>query len=90
MINASVAETCNEPQVLRYIQVGLLCVQQSPEDRPIMASVVMMLSSDIDLPLPKEPGFFTERQLCFEEGSSSSMSELNSMNRLTMTAPAPR
>ncbi|KAK3023888.1 hypothetical protein RJ639_042904, partial [Escallonia herrerae] len=48
-------------EVLRSIHIGLLCVQQCPEDRPTMSSVVLMLSSGGALPWPKQPGFFTER-----------------------------
>ncbi|XP_024160059.1 G-type lectin S-receptor-like serine/threonine-protein kinase At4g27290 [Rosa chinensis] len=51
-----------ELEVLRCIQVGLLCVQKRPIDRPVMSSVVFMLSNEgAMLPEPKEPGFFTER-----------------------------
>ncbi|GMN68767.1 hypothetical protein TIFTF001_037818 [Ficus carica] len=51
-----------ECQVLRCIQVGLLCVQKFPADRPTMASVVSMLGNEgVKLPLPKQPAFFTER-----------------------------
>ncbi|CAN1775117.1 G-type lectin S-receptor-like serine/threonine-protein kinase SD1-1 [Linum perenne] len=50
-------------EVVRCIHVGLLCVQQKPDDRPSMSSVVVMLSSDIFLPQPKQPGFFTERNV---------------------------
>ncbi|XAR67510.1 Non-specific serine/threonine protein kinase [Bertholletia excelsa] len=50
-------------EVLRSIHVGLLCVQQSPEDRPSMASVVLMLGSEGALAMPKQPGFFTERDI---------------------------
>ncbi|VAH53656.1 unnamed protein product [Triticum turgidum subsp. durum] len=40
----------------RCIQIGLLCVQQSPEDRPAMSQVVAMLTStDSQLTTPKEP-----------------------------------
>ncbi|KAK1402685.1 Receptor-like serine/threonine-protein kinase [Heracleum sosnowskyi] len=42
------------------------------EDRPTMATVVLMLTSEIPLPQPKQPGFFFERKL--EEGVSSSVS----------------
>ncbi|KAL3503301.1 hypothetical protein ACH5RR_037750 [Cinchona calisaya] len=50
-----------ESQLLRCIQVALLCVQKLPEDRPTMASVVFMLSNETDsLPQPKHPGFFLE------------------------------
>ncbi|XP_042021551.1 G-type lectin S-receptor-like serine/threonine-protein kinase At4g27290 [Salvia splendens] len=45
---------------LRYINVGLLCVQENPKDRPNMSSVVSMLSSEIAaLPPPKKPAFST-------------------------------
>ncbi|KAM0861898.1 hypothetical protein ACQ4PT_045593 [Festuca glaucescens] len=46
--------------VLRCIQVGLLCVQGDPVARPIMSSVVMMLGSDtVSLQAPSKPVFFT-------------------------------
>ncbi|RDX79842.1 G-type lectin S-receptor-like serine/threonine-protein kinase SD1-1, partial [Mucuna pruriens] len=38
--------------------VGLLCVQQRPEDRPDMSSVVLMLNGEKLLPNPKIPGFY--------------------------------
>ncbi|CAI0439131.1 unnamed protein product [Linum tenue] len=57
-------------EVVRCIHVALLCVQQGPEDRPNMSNVVLMLSSDILLPEPTEPGFFTERKV-FEQESST-------------------
>ncbi|XWS27929.1 hypothetical protein CRYUN_Cryun25bG0022600 [Craigia yunnanensis] len=47
----------------------LLRVQRSPEDWPSMSNVVLMLSSEVPLPQPKQPGFFTERDLV--EASSS-------------------
>ncbi|KAK2987256.1 hypothetical protein RJ640_017559 [Escallonia rubra] len=50
------------PEVLRCIQVGLLCVQQRPEDRPTLSSVVLMLDTEnAMLPQPKHPGFYTGR-----------------------------
>jgi hypothetical protein len=40
----------------RCVQIGLLCVQQSPDDRPTMAAVVTMLNSNISpIPPPKRP-----------------------------------
>ncbi|XP_062109353.1 G-type lectin S-receptor-like serine/threonine-protein kinase At4g27290 isoform X1 [Humulus lupulus] len=50
-------------EVLRCIHIGLLCVQQSPFDRPNMSSVVTMLSSESVLPQPKPPGYFTQTDL---------------------------
>lgn len=47
-----------QPEMLRCIHVGLLCVQEDPGHRPQMASVVLMLNSDsITLPAPAAPAF---------------------------------
>ncbi|PSR95651.1 G-type lectin S-receptor-like serine/threonine-protein kinase [Actinidia chinensis var. chinensis] len=50
----------SECEVLRCVHVGLLCVQQSSEDRPSMATVAVMLGGEGSLPQPKQPAFFTE------------------------------
>ncbi|KAL7243990.1 hypothetical protein ACSBR1_016251 [Camellia fascicularis] len=48
-------------EVIKCIQIGLLCVQQCPKDRPTMSSVVSMLDNEgAMLPRPKQPGFYTE------------------------------
>ncbi|KAK9706481.1 hypothetical protein RND81_07G128500 [Saponaria officinalis] len=41
--------------VMRCLQIGLLCLQANVEQRPSMASVVVMLTSSVDLPLPSAP-----------------------------------
>ncbi|KAL5169998.1 G-type lectin S-receptor-like serine/threonine-protein kinase [Glycine soja] len=46
-------------EILRCIHVGLLCVQQTPENRPNMSSVVLMLNGEKLLPDPSQPGFYT-------------------------------
>lgn len=46
-------------EILRCIHVGLLCVQQTPENRPNMSSVVLMLNGEKLLPDPTPPGFYT-------------------------------
>ncbi|XP_059290563.1 G-type lectin S-receptor-like serine/threonine-protein kinase At4g27290 isoform X2 [Lycium ferocissimum] len=78
-------QSCNLSEVQRSVHVGLLCVQQRPEDRPSMASVVMMLGSDVALPLPKEPGFFNGRSRFTEADSSSSKHGETSVNELSIT-----
>ena len=75
------------PEILRCIHVGLLCVQQRPEDRPNMASVVVMLSSECSLPKPKQPGFFTERNM---PGLEFSSNKLISANEMSATLLEPR
>ncbi|XP_038981812.1 cysteine-rich receptor-like protein kinase 6 isoform X2 [Phoenix dactylifera] len=47
-------------EVLRCVQIGLLCVQKNPYDRPNMLQVVVMLSSiSMSLPIPSIPAFCT-------------------------------
>ncbi|XP_016652619.1 PREDICTED: G-type lectin S-receptor-like serine/threonine-protein kinase At4g27290 [Prunus mume] len=63
LIDTMLYDSCNISEVLRCLHVGLLCVQRVPEDRPNMSYVVLMLSSDITLPPPRQPGFYTERSV---------------------------
>jgi hypothetical protein len=60
------------------IHVGLLCVQQKPEDRPDMSSVVLMLNGEKLLPQPKAPGFYT--------GNSSTETMSPSSNHMSTTS----
>ncbi|KAK8519916.1 hypothetical protein V6N12_003882 [Hibiscus sabdariffa] len=90
LMASTMRETCNPSEMLRTIHVGLLCVQQSPEDRPNMASVVMMLGSQGPLPNPKQPGFFTERDVVESTSSSSNTQKLLSSNDFTITMSEAR
>ena len=71
-------------EVLRCLQVGLLCVQKCPEDRPTMSYVLLMLITDtVTLSQPKQPGFFTERnsiEKYYLQGES-----ISSNNEVTVT-----
>ncbi|GAY52972.1 hypothetical protein CUMW_146030 [Citrus unshiu] len=84
LIDKSLYDSCSLSEAIRCIQVGLLCVQQIPEDRPNMLSVVLMLSGERSLPQPKQPGFFTERNLP-ESESSSSKQNLSSTNEISFS-----
>ncbi|XP_074367799.1 G-type lectin S-receptor-like serine/threonine-protein kinase At4g27290 [Apium graveolens] len=63
-------DSSNQHEVFRVIEIGLLCVQEYPEDRPNMSSVVLMLTSEIALPTPKKPGFYSERRESMDVNSS--------------------
>ncbi|CAL5390613.1 unnamed protein product [Camellia sinensis] len=84
LIDEALWDSCYLNEVLRSIHVGLLCVQQCPEDRPSMSSVVLMLGSEGALPQVKQPGFFTERNV-HEAGCSSSKDATVSANEITIT-----
>ncbi|KAL1562747.1 non-specific serine/threonine protein kinase [Salvia divinorum] len=47
-----------EDDIVRYANVGLLCVQEIAADRPNMSKVRLMISCEIlELPHPKQPAF---------------------------------
>ena len=86
-MDASLEESCvtSISQVLRCIQVGLLCVQSLPTDRPAMSSVIFMLGNEgATLPQPKHPGFFAERSSA-ETDTMSGKIELCSENAVTIS-----
>nr|XP_043627140.1 dual specificity protein kinase zak2-like isoform X2 [Erigeron canadensis] len=64
LIDETLAESYDQFQVLRSIEVGLLCIQNDARDRPDMTTVVQMLDNTDVLPQPKEPAFFVGRELC--------------------------
>ncbi|XP_062087413.1 G-type lectin S-receptor-like serine/threonine-protein kinase At4g27290 isoform X2 [Humulus lupulus] len=75
----------NESEAVRCIQVGLLCVQKRPEERPLMSAVLFMLDSENpSLPQPKQPGFYVERD-SKEVDSSSSWNQPFNSTELTVT-----
>ncbi|KAJ4849119.1 hypothetical protein Tsubulata_049275 [Turnera subulata] len=85
LIASSLLESCNSFEVLRSIHVGLLCVQNKPKDRPSMSAVVVMLASEGELPQPKQPGFFTERDFEEETDGSSTHQKPTSANECTIS-----
>ncbi|XP_028221441.1 cysteine-rich receptor-like protein kinase 25 isoform X3 [Glycine soja] len=78
------AEFCDHSEVVKCIQIGLLCVQEKPDDRPKMTQVISYLNSSItELPLPKKP--INSRQIgrvqkiAVGESSSGSTPSINEM-----------
>ncbi|WMV39795.1 hypothetical protein MTR67_033180 [Solanum verrucosum] len=55
LLDERLSDSCSRSEVVRSICVGLLCVQQCPEDRPSMSSVVVMLNNEGVLPQAKQP-----------------------------------
>ncbi|KAF5464307.1 hypothetical protein F2P56_014393 [Juglans regia] len=58
IVDSSINESYVPHEVLRSIQIGLLCVQEDARDRPDMLEVLLMLCTDATtLPSPKQPAF---------------------------------
>jgi len=98
MLDPILKDMISHSEVIKCIQLGLLCVQENPEDRPTMAQVVSYLSSlSVELPLPQEPAFSMDRGLKLNisttESSSGqfiSNSTASSINDLTKSQFFPR
>ncbi|KAF7112212.1 hypothetical protein RHSIM_RhsimUnG0256700 [Rhododendron simsii] len=70
--------------LLRYINIALLCVQESAADRPTMSDVISMLSNEhMLLASPKQPAFSTSRSM--PDQNSSKPFEICSINDLTVS-----
>lgn len=82
MVDSTIS-ALNTNEVLRCINIALLCVQENASQRPIMSSVVLMLSSySITLPVPAPPAFLVQNDLgsnppliCGNQPSDVSMNE---------------
>ncbi|KAJ6885043.1 hypothetical protein NC652_031906 [Populus alba x Populus x berolinensis] len=97
LIDLSIRDTSECPErALKCIHVGLLCVQESPVDRPAMPLVVLMLGNDnASLPSPEEPAFSSIKRRKSSNVASSSSSDHNTLsscsnNELTITLPQAR
>ncbi|XP_050153904.1 cysteine-rich receptor-like protein kinase 25 [Malus sylvestris] len=77
--------SCSPNEFLRYVHIGLLCVQEDANNRPTMSSVVLMLKSEtIGLSKPERPAFFTGR--CIDHHDQVAVSAHNcSVNGLTIS-----
>lgn len=71
LMDPSLCDTYNANQFIRCSQIGLLCVQDEPDDRPHMSNVVTMLDSETTtLITPKQPTFFSHKDLSSTASSS--------------------
>ncbi|XP_059660535.1 G-type lectin S-receptor-like serine/threonine-protein kinase At1g11330 [Cornus florida] len=85
LIDPTISDPHFQVEILRYIHVGLLCVQEFSRDRPTISTVLSMLGSEIsNLPTPKQPAF-TEREILSNISSSQQDHKSCSANNVTVT-----
>ncbi|TVU38700.1 hypothetical protein EJB05_12084, partial [Eragrostis curvula] len=60
IIDDSLGRNYSEAEVLKCINIGLMCLQQNPVDRPTMSEITLMLDDDATSSLPPvaRPTFF--------------------------------
>ncbi|XP_059449674.1 G-type lectin S-receptor-like serine/threonine-protein kinase At4g03230 isoform X2 [Corylus avellana] len=80
LMDLALHEVCNADQFVKCVNVGLLCVQEDPNDRPTMSNVVAMLDSEATtVPTPKQPAFVPWRGQPIRASSSSKPELTNSL-----------
>ncbi|KAL5837536.1 hypothetical protein ACOSQ3_014705 [Xanthoceras sorbifolium] len=82
----SLRSSSSKEQVLRCINVALLCVEDNPSDRPSVSIVISMLTSEaVELPMPKQPAYSAGRKILEDNLISESMTQSQSRNHLTIS-----
>ncbi|KAL6655090.1 hypothetical protein ACP70R_005916 [Stipagrostis hirtigluma subsp. patula] len=80
LVDPSVVESCIPNEALLCIHIGLLCVQDNPDDRPIMSSLVFILENgSTTLPIPNKPIYFAHINNEVEGRRGNAQSSKNSV-----------
>ncbi|CAN4092102.1 unnamed protein product [Withania somnifera] len=97
IMDPTFAESYSRNEVIQCIHIGLLCVQEDVNERPTMASVVLMLNSySTTTPAPQRPAFFLRSRSemlpmkGLESDQSTSKSMPLSINEVSITEMEPR
>ncbi|CAN1165930.1 G-type lectin S-receptor-like serine/threonine-protein kinase RKS1 [Linum perenne] len=87
IVDLSLGDSYPKEDVLRCIQIGLLCVQELSTDRPNMFDVVFMLCNiETTPPTPKKPAFILKRSYYSGETLTGTTTDgANSVNDVTVT-----
>ncbi|KAM3390169.1 hypothetical protein ACQJBY_012006 [Aegilops geniculata] len=81
MVDSSIIDNCSPAEVIRCIHIGLLCVQDNPNNRPLMSKVVFMLENEATtLSTPRQPVYFAQRNSEAKETGENTTSSMNSMS----------
>ncbi|KAL4368385.1 hypothetical protein GQ457_05G029750 [Hibiscus cannabinus] len=85
MVDPCIRDSCSPNEVLKCIQIGMLCVQDSPSHRPKMDAVVVFLESEAaTFPMPMKPTY-TSLRTAVEEEYALDGQEIESSNDVTVT-----
>ncbi|XP_041023686.1 G-type lectin S-receptor-like serine/threonine-protein kinase At1g11410 [Juglans microcarpa x Juglans regia] len=87
IVDSSLGDEASYPayEVLRCIQIGLLCVQEQAADRPTMLEVVFMLGNEANVSSPNKPAFINRRIIDSGQDPSSSAAAAASQNDITIS-----
>lgn len=91
LIDPTLTQCCQNTEVMKYIHIGVLRIQEDAADRPSMASVLLMLSSDpCTLPMPWPRPSPVPQIAEAVRGLGESNAEVVSINEITFSELSPR
>jgi hypothetical protein len=84
LVDSSLVNSCLLNEALRCIHTGLLCVQDNPNSRPLMSTVVFMLENETTLlSTPKQPLYIS--QLYLEDQGAGENTNSSMMNSISVS-----
>ena len=90
LMDKSLVSSCPKSEILRFVHVGLLCVQTQAIDRPAISDVISMLSNEaMYLPDPNQPAYIG-RKSGIEAYYSNGTLDFASINTVTVTVKEAR
>ncbi|XP_022549278.2 cysteine-rich receptor-like protein kinase 11 isoform X2 [Brassica napus] len=98
LVDPAIGKNYHSNEVTRCIHIALLCVQENPEDRPMLSTIILMLTSNtITVPVPRLPSFIprSRQELDqisegLESSQSTGRSVGHSVNDVSITDLDPR
>ncbi|KAL6656681.1 hypothetical protein ACP70R_004461 [Stipagrostis hirtigluma subsp. patula] len=91
LVDPALGDDFPVPEVMKCVQVALLCVQDSADDRPTMSDVVAMLGSEgITMPEPRQPAYYNVRISSLAASSGSFGESSYSVSNITLTTEQGR
>ncbi|CAN6205609.1 unnamed protein product [Urochloa humidicola] len=86
LVDPALGDDLPVPEVMRCLQVALLCVQDSADDRPNMSEVVALLGSEgVTMPVPRQPAYYNVRISSLAVSSDSFGESSCRISNITLT-----
>ncbi|GAB2213786.1 hypothetical protein Droror1_Dr00018101 [Drosera rotundifolia] len=87
LVDEVLKDSFSKEEVLRCINVALLCVQPRPDDRPTMSTILRILQTDNNSSLltPNEPGFCASGSAVAASSSHVPQDSLGTINMVDIT-----
>ncbi|OEL26051.1 Cysteine-rich receptor-like protein kinase 25 [Dichanthelium oligosanthes] len=86
LVDPALGDDLPVAEVMKCLQVALLCVQDSADDRPNMSEVVAMLGSEgITMPQPRQPAYYNVRISSLTVSSGSFGESSCRISNITLT-----